>query len=618
MKKHVGQACKPARAVTKRKSRLRRRRAERMPPSLSLDSPGSLSYHAAKMTPGLHGTMMDDYPLTLVPLLERVGRYFPRVEVVSRRPDRSIHRTRWGDVYQRARALAESLLRAGMQSGDRVATLMWNHATHLEAYFGVPVCGGVVHTLNPRLHADELAYIINHAGDRFLMVDDVLWPLYQSLRSRINIEHVLVVQNDDGPLPAGALSHAQFIASARGQFAYPPIDERQAAAMCYTSGTTGKPKGVLYSHRAEVLHTFGIAPADCFGLSQRDSMFCIVPLFHANCWGLPYLAAMVGCKMVFPGPHYDAESLLELFQSEQITYAAGVPTIWLGVLDALEKNPGRWKLASGLRMTCGGAAAPESMLRRFDKLGIRVIHSWGMTEMTPAGTTSYVKSTLAHVSEDEKYALRAKQGLPFPFVDVRAQAGESDVPWDGVSMGELQVRGPWIAAGYYDFPEAADRWTGDGWFRTGDVVTIDSEGYVKITDRTKDLIKSGGEWISSLDMEAALMAHPAVQEAAVIAIPHPKWGERPLACVVLRNSQAADATSTPAAAGASNSLQHPSSTPPVPAPAPTAEELRAFLAAKFAAWQIPDAFVFVESIPRTSVGKFKKSALREKFAGWKW
>jgi fatty-acyl-CoA synthase len=400
---------------------------------------------------------------------------------------------------------------------------------------------------------------------------------------------VLVVPHGEKSVPAGAENYEDFLAAATGDFAPPRLDEREAALMCYTSGTTGKPKGVLFSHRAMVLHTMGIAPADCFGLAQRDVMLAIVPMFHANCWGLPFLAAMIGCKVVLPGPHYDAESLLDLFCGEQVTYAAGVPTIWLCILDAAEKNPARWKLAPGLRMTCGGAAAPEGMLRRFDKLGVRVIHSWGMTETSPAGTTSYVKSTLEHLSADEKHTLRAKQGLPFPFVEVRGMANEHVIPWDGQTLGELHVRGPWIASSYYNMPETADRWSEDGWFRTGDVVTIDPEGYVKIADRTKDLIKSGGEWISSVDMENALMGHPAVQEAAVIALPHEKWGERPMACVVLRNGASA-----------------------------TPEELRAFLEKKFAKWQIPDAFVFVEQIPRTAVGKFKKSALREKFSDWKW
>jgi fatty-acyl-CoA synthase len=536
----------------------------------------------------MRGTMMN-FPLTIVPIVERAERYFGPSEIVSRLPDRSLHRTNYAAVCRRARALAAALTRAGLRKGDRVATLMWNHSAHLEAYFGVPLAGGVVHTLNLRLHPDELVYIINHAEDRFLILDDVLLPLAEKYKDRVKFERVLAVPLSGTPLPAGCENYEEFLRTAPGDFTAPPLEENDAAAMCYTSGTTGKPKGVLYSHRALVLHTFGIAPADCFGIANHDVMFVLVPMFHANCWGLPYLGAMLGCKMVFPGPHYDPESLLELFAGERVTYAAGVPTIWLGILEKLEQQRGRWKLQPGLRMTCGGAAAPESMLRRYDALGVRVIHSWGMTEMTPAGTTSYVKNTLRHLPENAQYALRAKQGLPFPFVEVRAMAGDKLVPRDGKTLGELHVRGPWIAASYYNLPEESGRWTEDGWFRTGDVVTIDEEGYVQIADRAKDLIKSGGEWISSVDLENALMSHPAVQEAAVIGVPHPKWLERPLACVVLKKGTSV-----------------------------SEDELREHLGAKFAKWQLPDAFVFVDTIPRTSVGKFQKSKLREQFADWKW
>jgi fatty-acyl-CoA synthase len=534
------------------------------------------------------GTMMN-FPLTLETILERAGKYFPGVEIVSRMPDRSIQRSNYGQIYRRARALAECLQRAGMQRGDRVATLMWNHAAHLETYCGVPVAGGVAHTLNLRLHPDDLAYIVNHAEDRFLIVDDVLLPLYEKFKACVKFERVFAVSLEGKPLPAGVENYEDFLAEARGEFSYPALDENEAAAMCYTSGTTGKPKGVVYSHRAMVLHSLAIALEDNFGMAQRDTILAVVPMFHANAWGLPFAAAMIGVKMVLPGPNPDAESLLDLLESERVTYAAGVPTVWLGILDAMEKNPGRWKLQPGLRMTCGGAAAPEGMLRRMDKLGMRIIHSWGMTEMTPAGTTSYLKSTMADWPDDKKYEVRAKQGLPMPFVEVRGMAMEKEIPWDGKSLGELQVRGPWVAASYYHMPEEQTRWTADGWFRTGDVVTIDAEGYIKIADRSKDLIKSGGEWISSVDLENALMCHPAVQEAAVIAIPHPKWMERPLACVVLKKDAKV-----------------------------TSEELREFLGQKFAKWQVPDAVAFVESIPHTSVGKFLKSKLREQFHAWKW
>ncbi len=536
----------------------------------------------------LQGTMMD-FPLTLASLLERAGKLFPQVELVSRRPDRSLHRTTYGEMARRALRLAEALQRAGLRPGERVATLMWNHAEHLEAYFGIPLAGGVLHTLNLRLGAHDLQYIVNHAEDRFLIVDDVLLPLCDKL-PKTTLERVFVVNRSHPRIPHAHENYDDLLATAAGDFSVPQFSEYDAAAMCYTSGTTGTPKGVLYTHRALVLHSFAIALADAFGLGQRDVCLPVVPMFHANAWGLPYACTMLGAKQVFPGQHLDPESILDLYEGEKVTYSAGVPTVWMGILEALEKNPGRWKIQPGMRMTCGGAAAPEAMIRRYDRLGLSVRHSWGMTEMTPAGTTSKVKSTMAGWSDDAKYAVRAKQGMPFPFVETRAMTEHgAEAPWDGRTMGELQVRGPWIAASYYKNEAEKDKWTADGWFRTGDVVTIDAEGYMKIMDRAKDVIKSGGEWISSVDLENALMGHPAVKEAAVIGMPHPKWLERPLAVVVLKDG---------AQAGE--------------------EELRAFLASKFAKWQLPDGIAFVKEIPRTSVGKFKKSALREQFRDWQW
>ncbi|MFQ5817279.1 MAG: long-chain fatty acid--CoA ligase [Terriglobia bacterium] len=536
----------------------------------------------------MRGTMMD-YPLTLIPILERAGKLFGKVEIVSRLPDRSLHRYTYADFYRRARALAASLTKAGLRRGDRIATLMWNHYAHLEAYFGIPVAGGVLHTLNLRLHATDLAYIVNHAADRFLILDDELLPVYEKIKDQVRLERVLVVPLTGKPVPEGYENYEAFLRQASGEFTYPPLEENEAAGMCYTSGTTGQPKGVLYSHRALVLHSFAVSLPNVTGVDQRDVLLPMVPMFHVNAWALPFAATMLGTKQVFPGPHLDPESLLDLFAGEQVTFTCGVPTVWLGVLEALEKHPGRWTLAPGMRMVVGGAAAPESMIRRFDQFGLRVCHGWGMTETTPVGTVSYLKDYMEDWPEDKKYELRAKQGLPLPFVEIRALGEGGEVPWDGQAMGELQVRGPWIAASYYNLPEERDKWTPDGWFRTGDVVTIDPEGYIKIVDRTKDLVKSGGEWISSVDLESALMDHPAVKEAAVIALPHPKWQERPLAVVVLKDAAQA-----------------------------TPEELRAFLAARFAKWQLPDAFVFVDSIPRTSVGKFLKTKLREQFGNWQW
>jgi acyl-CoA synthetase (AMP-forming)/AMP-acid ligase II len=533
--------------------------------------------------------MMMDFPLTLATLLERAGRLFGKIEIVSRRPDGSLHRYAYADFYRRARALAEALTRAGLQRGDRVATLMWNHAAHLEAYFGIPVAGGVIHTLNLRLHPEEIAYIANHAGDRFLIVDDVLLPVYESFREQVQLERVIVVPFSGQAVPAGFEDYESWLAHARGDFIYPALDENEAAAMCFTSGTTGKPKGVVYSHRAMVLHSFAQGLADTFGLAHGDVLLQVASMFHANAWGVPHTAAMLGVKLVFPGPHADPESLLELIEREAVSVASGVPTIWISALAALERNPGRWKFSRPVRLLSGGSAPPEALMRALDRHGFHIVHLWGMTETTPLGTAGQLKSYMESWPEEKKYEVRLKQGRPAPFVQLRVMGPNGEAPWDGKTVGELEVRGPWVASSYYNAPEEQHRWTADGWFRTGDVASIDPEGYIKIVDRSKDLIKSGGEWISSVDLENALMGHPAIREATVIAVPHPKWQERPLAVVVLKDG----ATATP-------------------------EELRAFLAGKFAKWQLPDAFVPVKEIPRTSVGKFLKSKLREQFANWKW
>jgi fatty-acyl-CoA synthase len=536
----------------------------------------------------VRGTMMD-FPLTLVPILERAGKLFRTIEIVSRRPDCSLKRTTYGEFYIRARRLARALELAGMARGDRVATLMWNHSTHLEACFGIPVAGGVLHTLNLRLHPEELAYIANHARDRYLIVDDVLLPVYESVRALTHFERVFVVPFSGQPVPAAHENYEDFVSAADDEFTYPTLEENEAAAMCFTSGTTGKSKGVVYSHRALVLHSFAECLFDSFGISHNEVVLPASSMFHANAWGVPFTATMVGAKMVLPGPHLDAESLLDLIEQEKVTLACAVPTIWFGVLSALEKNPERWKIPHPVRITCGGAAVPESLMRGLDRFGLHITHLWGMTETTPLATTGPIKSTLAGCSEDEKYKIRAKQGISAPFVELRVMVAESEAPWDGITFGELEIRGPWIAASYFEAPETKDRWSADGWFRTGDIATIDAEGYVKIVDRSKDLIKSGGEWISSVDLENALMCHPAVREAAVIGIPHPKWQERPLAVVVAKEGVQVQA-----------------------------EDLRAFLASKFAKWQLPDAFVFAAEIPRTSVGKFLKIKLREQYANWTW
>jgi fatty-acyl-CoA synthase len=536
----------------------------------------------------MKGTMMQ-FPLTLTPILERAGKLFGAVEIVSGVPENRVHRSNYAAVYRRSRALAGALASVGLSPSEPVASLMWNHVWHLEAYFGVPASGNVLHTLNLRLHPDELAYIMNNANDRVLLVDDVLLPVYEKLRAKVPIERVVVVPTTGNPVPAPYESYDKFLERCPDDYQFPELDENQAAVMCYTSGTTGVPKGVIYSHRALVLHSFAIALPDCFDLSQTGCILPVVPMFHANAWGCPYAATMVGMKQVLPGPNLDAASLLEMLARERVTRAGGVPTVWFGVLDLIEQQSARGRLAPELRVMVGGSALPRSMVQSFDRLGIEVRQAWGMTEITPVGTMSTLKSYMSEWSEEERLTARAKQGTELPFVEIRAVAGEQEAPWDGRSMGELQVRGPWVAASYHNLSDQQQSWTPDGWFRTGDVVTIDPEGYVKITDRTKDLIKSGGEWISSVDLENALMGHPAVREAAVIGIAHPKWQERPLAVIVLKEGLHT-----------------------------TDSELRAHLAATFSHWQLPDAFVFVAEIPRTSVGKFQKSRLREMFADWSW
>jgi len=528
------------------------------------------------------------FPLTLTPLLERAGKLFPNVEIVSRRPDNSIQRSTYANLYRRARALAAALQDYGVQPGDRIATLMWNHSAHLEAYFAIPVIGGVVHTLNLRLHPDELAYIVNHAEDRFLIVDDVLLPLFEKIKQQVNFEHVIVVPFCGDPASHGYEDYEVLLRQSSGNPTYPNLDESAPAGMCYTSGTTGKPKGVVYTHRSIALHSYSISLPDNFSISRCDTILPAMSMFHANAWGLPHAAVMNGSKLVFAGPNLEPESLLDLLSTEQVTLTGAVPTVWLGVINALENHPNRWRLVEGLRIVMAGSAAPEMFFRRFDKFGVRVIQPWGMTETSPIATVCTLKPQLQSLPEDQAYELRAKQGLPSPFIEVRAIGDHGEVPWDGHTPGELEIRGPFVATSYYKMKEE-NRWSPDGWLRTGDVVTIDPEGYVKITDRTKDLIKSGGEWISSVDVENALVAHPAVAEAAVVAIPHPKWQERPLAIVVVK-----------------------------PGLTISEDELRAFLTERFAKWQLPDDFVFVPELPHTSTGKLLKSQLRRDYKDWSW
>ena len=535
----------------------------------------------------MKSTMMS-CPLLINSMLERAGKLFRGVEVVSVGADGSRNRYRMCDFYRRSRQLSAALQGAGIAKGDRVGTLMWNQPEHLEAYFGVPITGAVLHTLNMRLHTEDLAHIVNHAGDRFLIVDSCLLEVFERIRPRIKVERVFVVGHGDRTLPQGAELYEAFLDNVSGEPNDPGLAEDDAAAMCYTSGTTGVPKGVVYSHRSIALHTLSISLPDQMGISSSDTVLPIASMFHVNAWGLPYAAVMNGSKLVLPGRNLQPAALLDLMQDERVTLAAAVPSLWQSVLNTIDDHPGRWKLADGLRVIIGGAAAPESMFRRFDRLSVQAVHAWGMTETSPLGTMCRLKPSMRDWTEEKLYAQRTKQGLQSPFIDVRVVDDLHEVAWDGETTGELQIRGPWIA-GSYNGGDQPDKWTADGWFQTGDVAAIDSEGYVKITDRLKDMIKSGGEWISSVDLENALVGHETVREAAVIAVPHAKWQERPLAIVVAKDGKVVNSS-----------------------------ELRSFLEQRFARWQVPDAFVAVNELPYTATGKLLKSKLRQDFSDWQW
>ncbi|MGH2927014.1 MAG: long-chain fatty acid--CoA ligase [Solirubrobacteraceae bacterium] len=532
------------------------------------------------------GLMMDDYPLSLTALAERAERFSPGREVVFRRPDGSVGRTTFGACARRSRQLAGALRGLGIDPGDPVGTLLWNQPEHVELYFALPAMGAVVHTLNPRLHPDELGFIVNDAEDRAIVVDESLLGAFESFHAAREIEHVIVVRRSREPLPDGYLDYEELIAGA-SPMDWPAADERAAAAICYTSGTTGQPKGVVYSHRSLVLHSLVAALPDVKDVSRRDTVLPVVPMFHANAWGLIYTAALVGAELVLPGPRLDAVSVLDLLAQRRVTITAGVPTVWMAVLDALDAEPERWDLSALRMLVVGGSAVPRSMLEGFDRHGLTIVHAWGMTETSPLGSVCRLPARLDDAGEDARYEHRCRQGTPSPFVEIRARGEDGElIAWDDQAMGELEVRGPWVARGYHG-GAGAEKFTDDGWLRTGDVVQIDPDGNLRICDRSKDLVKSGGEWISSVDLENRLMAHAAVAEAAVIAVPDERWGERPLAVVVLREGHDAGA-----------------------------DELRAhLLAGELAKWQLPDRFEFVQAIPRTATGKFKKTALREEFAG---
>ena len=532
--------------------------------------------------------LIQDYQLTIPAILKRAEDLYGTKEIVTRNPDKSFHRYTYADFVRRSKKLAVALGELGLEKSDRVVTLAWNTYQHLEAYFGVPSAGLVLHTLNPRLSSNDMSYIIEHAEDKVLLIDETLIELLDSFEDEVDLEHVFVF-SADGSAPEGLKSYEDLLEGAdEVDFEYPDLDETDAAALCYTSGTTGRPKGALYSHRSVCLHSMALAAADGLGIRERDVVLPVVPMFHVNAWGVPFASTMVGAKQVMPGQHLDPESLLEDFEQEQVTFTAGVPTVFLAVLQTLDSDPEAYDLSNMRSMAIGGSAAPESMIRAFDERhGLSVLHAWGMTETDPVATVCHLTGELLEAPEEEQYKYRAKQGFPLPFIEIRARGDEGFIPWDGEEMGELEVRGPWVASSYFNTGEGADKFTEDGWFKTGDIVTIEPRGYVEIRDRDKDLVKSGGEWISSVDLENAIMGHEAVAEAAVIAIPHEKWDERPLAVVVLKDGEEA-----------------------------TAEDLLSHLEGDFAKWQLPDAVEFVDEIPRTATGKFLKMELREQFKGY--
>ncbi len=540
------------------------------------------------MTPAINDLMMN-YPLTLTHYFERSRRLWGKKTLATRVPGQPLFRYTYAEFFARVDRLAGALRTMGLHKGDRVATLAWNSHRHLELYWAAPLAGYVLHTVNIRLSAQDLIYIINHAGDSVIFVDASLWPVLAGIRSELRSVRRIVVMRDGaaGEAPDDLEDYEALLGAAAPLGGWPRLEETDAAAMCYTSGTTGHPKGVVYTHRALFLHIMAMTMADTFALSENDVLLHVVPMFHANAWCVPHAGVMVGATQIFAGPNPQPRDLCELVQSERVTFTGAVPTVWIAVKELVEKEG--HDLSSLRCVPCGGSAVPRSLMEYYDrKLGVPILQAWGMTETTPIGTIGRIKSERRNCSEEQRYAIRAKQGYVAAGVDLRLVDDEGrEQPWDGRSMGEIQVRGPWVIGAYYDNPESASRFTDDGWFKTGDVATIDPDGYVQITDRTKDLIKSGGEWISSVDVENMIMAHPEVLEAAVIAVPHPKWVERPLACVV-----------------------------PRPGVALSAAEVLDFLRPQLAKWALPDEVVFIEAVPKTSVGKFDKKVLRERFKDW--
>ncbi len=535
----------------------------------------------------MHGLMMD-YPLTMDRILEHANRIYPHKRVSTKQLDGTMHRYTYADLYKQVKRLANVLRKLGVEPGDRVATFAWNNYQHLELYYAIPCSGAICHTLNIRLFPDQLTYVVNHAEDKVVFIDGSLLPLFERVAADIKgVSHYVLFNAPVGvetKLPNVSF-YEELMADADDDFEWPVTDENTAMGLCYTSGTTGNPKGVLYSHRSMYLHTIGESLPNALGLTSRDVVLPVVPQFHAMAWGLPYSCALGGAELVMPGPHLKPEPLAQMIDEEKVTVPAGVPTIWMALYQELKNNP---RDISHVRaLVVGGSAMPRGLIEGYERMGVNVLHAWGMTEMSPVGTACVLQEHHKELPDHEQWDIKAKQGCVVAGVEMRLVNDDGDeLPWDGTTMGEVQVRGPWVAKSYYKVAPTPESFTEDGWFRTGDVATISDDGYMQITDRTKDLIKSGGEWISSVDLENTLMAHEKVAQAAVIAIPDEKWDERPLAVVVL-------------APGVDSA---------------TDEELTEHLAPNFAKFWLPDKYVFVDDIPKTSVGKFDKKVLRHRHA----
>jgi fatty-acyl-CoA synthase len=538
----------------------------------------------------LMGQMMDQ-PLLISSIIRHADRYFGNNEIVSRRLEGDIHRYTYRDCHQRARRLANALTSFGVSMGDRVATLAWNGYRHMEAYYAVSGSGAVLHTINPRLHPEQIVYMINHAEDQYLFFDLTFLPLVEAFAPHCKTLKGVILMCDRSRMPdeckiANLLCYEDLIEASSDRYEWPVFDENSASSLCYTSGTTGNPKGALYSHRSTVLHSYASAMPDALNVSARDVVLPVVPMFHVNAWGLPYSVPLTGAKMVFPGAALDGKSLYEIIEQEQVTFSAGVPTVWLGLLGYVAQNG--FKFSNFKRTLIGGSACSPAMMKTLrHQYGIEVVHAWGMTEMSPLGTACTLQTRHLSLSEEERESVLAKQGHAIFGVDMKIVSDDGkELPWDGKTFGNLLVKGPWIVSGY--FKGEGGEVLQDGWFPTGDVATISPDGYMQITDRSKDVIKSGGEWIGSIDLENIAMAHPAVQQAACIGVRHPKWDERPLLVAVRK-----------------------------PGVDISKDELLRFYEGKIAKWWMPDDVVFVDALPVGATGKVLKNRIREQFKDYR-